>query len=72
MPKNIDVSSHQESFRRLNQIRAEALEHMRQAQRLAAERRDLIRILIDEGFSQADIAREMGVTRQAIQKMLAC
>ncbi len=24
------------------------------------------------GLSQADIARELGVTRQAIQKMLAC
>jgi predicted transcriptional regulator len=39
---------------------------------LAAERRELIRHLIEEGFSQADIARELGVTRQAIQKMLAC
>ena len=28
--------------------------------------------LIDEGVSQADIARELGVSRQAIQKMLAC
>ena len=36
------------------------------------QRRDLIRSLIDEGFSQADIAREMGITRQAVQKMLAC
>jgi transcriptional regulator with XRE-family HTH domain len=26
---------------------------------------------IAEGFSQAEIARELGVTRQAIQKMLA-
>jgi predicted transcriptional regulator len=30
-----------------------------------------MRQLIGEGFSQADIARELGVTRQAIQKMLA-
>lgn len=28
--------------------------------------------LIDEGVSQAAIARERGVSRQAIQKMLAC
>jgi DNA-binding XRE family transcriptional regulator len=27
--------------------------------------------LIDDGMSQADIARELGVSRQAIQKMLA-
>ena len=72
MAENADVSSHQEYFRRLNEIRAEALEHARRARQLAAERRDLIRSLIDEGFSQADIAREMGVTRQAVQKMLAC
>jgi biotin operon repressor len=27
--------------------------------------------LIDDGLSQADIARELGVSRQAIQKMMA-
>jgi predicted transcriptional regulator len=44
---------------------------MRLAQQFHAERRDLLRALIGEGFSQAEIARELGVTRQAIQKMLA-
>jgi predicted transcriptional regulator len=39
---------------------------------LASQRRELIRQLIEQGFSQADIARELGVTRQAVQKMLAC
>jgi DNA-directed RNA polymerase specialized sigma24 family protein len=66
------ATSHQENFERLRQVRAEALEHARKARELAAERRDLIRQLIGEGFSQADIARELGVTRQAIQKMLSC
>jgi DNA-binding NarL/FixJ family response regulator len=33
--------------------------------------RDILRGLVAEGFSQAEIARELGVTRQAIQKMLA-
>jgi DNA-directed RNA polymerase specialized sigma24 family protein len=66
------TTDHQQEFDRLRQVRAEALEHMRQAQRLARERRDMIRQLMDDGFSQADIARELGVTRQAIQKMLAC
>jgi DNA-binding XRE family transcriptional regulator len=66
------TTDHQQAFDRLRQVRAEALEHMRKAQQLARERRDLIRQLIDEGLSQADIARELGVTRQAIQKMLAC
>lgn len=71
MAKNPDVSAHQEAFRRLEDVRAEALKHARLAQQLAAERRDLIRGLIEDGFSQADIARELGVSRQAIQKMLA-
>ena len=72
MPRNADVSSYQDDFRRLKEIRGQALDHYRRAQQLAVERRDLIRSLINEGFSQADIAREMGVTRQAVQKMLAC
>lgn len=72
MPQSPDVSAHQETFQRLKETRAEALEHARLARQLAAERRDVIRGLIAEGFSQADIARELGVTRQAIQKMLAC
>jgi len=50
---------------------AKALEHYRLAQQYHAERRDLIRALIAKGFSQADIGRELGVTRQAVQKMLA-
>ncbi len=66
------AKDHQETLDRLRQVRAEALEHARKAQQLAAVRRDLIRQLIGDGFSQADIARELGVTRQAIQKMLAC
>jgi DNA-directed RNA polymerase specialized sigma24 family protein len=66
------TTQHREAFDRLRQVRADALEHARKARQLAAERRDLIRQLIGEGFSQADIARELGVTRQAIQKMLAC
>ena len=67
-----DTTGHQQDFDRLRQVRDEALEHTRQAQRLARERRDMIRQLLEAGFSQADIARELGVTRQAIQKMLAC
>ena len=54
------------------QVRNEAPEHARRARQLATERRDLIRALIAEGLSQADTARELGVSRQAIQKMLAC
>ncbi len=71
MTRNDVPSEHQETFRRLNEVRAEALKHARLAQQLASERRGIIESLIKDGYSQADIAREMGVTRQAVQKMLA-
>ena len=61
----------QDTIRRLKEVRAEALKHFRIAQDLARERRDLIRGLTNEGVSQAEIARELGVSRQAVQKMLA-
>jgi hypothetical protein len=61
----------QDTIRRLQEVRTEALKHARIAQDLARERRDLIRGLTEEGVSQAEIARELGVSRQAVQKMLA-
>jgi DNA-directed RNA polymerase specialized sigma24 family protein len=69
--KKADVSEHQQTFQHLREVRDEAVRHMRLAQQLHAERRDILRALIGEGFSQAEIARELGVTRQAIQQMLA-
>ncbi len=71
MTAHPDPAEYAEEFRHLKEARAQALEHYRLAQQFAAERRDLIRGLIGKGFSQADIGRELGVTRQAIQKMLA-
>jgi DNA-binding NarL/FixJ family response regulator len=71
MADNERAAEHAATFQRLNAIRAEALNHARLAQQLAAERRDIMQELIRAGFSQSDIAREMGVTRQAVQKMLA-
>jgi len=66
------VSSHdQDTFARLKKVRTEAIEHTKQARRLALERREIMLGLIEAGYSQADIARELGVTRQAIQKMLS-
>ena len=58
-------------FQRLNEVRATALEHARLARDLSRQRRTLIDELVDAGYSQSDIAREMGVSRQAVQKMLA-
>lgn len=69
--KKADISAHQETIKRLKEVRDEAVRHMRLAQQFHAERRDILRGLISEGLSQAEIARELGVTRQAIQKMLA-
>jgi CRP-like cAMP-binding protein len=66
------ASTHEESLRRIKEVRAQAIEHTKIARRLGAERRDLMLALIDQGVSQADIARELGVSRQAVQKMLAC
>ena len=62
---------HEEIYQRIKEVRAQAIEHSRQAQALARERRDLMQILINDGLSQSDIARELGVSRQSIQKMLA-
>jgi DNA-binding NarL/FixJ family response regulator len=69
--RNGDLGAHQQTFQRLKEVRKQALQHMRLAQQFHAERRDILRGLIDDGFSQAEIARELGVTRQAIQKMMA-
>jgi DNA invertase Pin-like site-specific DNA recombinase len=63
---------HRETIQRIKEVRAQAIEHTRKARELAAERRDLIRQLLDDGWSRADVGRELGVSRQAIQKMLAC
>lgn len=65
-------NAHQETFDRIRDARAEAIKHTKLARKFAAERRDLMQQLIGEGISQAEIARELGVSRQAIQKMLAC
>jgi DNA-binding NarL/FixJ family response regulator len=69
--KRIDSARHAELVEDLKGVRAAAIEHARAAQELAQQRRRLIESLLADGFSQADVARELGVTRQAIQKMVA-
>lgn len=66
-----DIAAFQETFGKVREVRAAAIEAYTRARELHAQRRDLLRTLIDAGFSQAEVARELGVTRQAIQKMLA-
>ncbi len=70
MSKHVESAAHAELVGRLKEVRASAVEHARAARELARERRRLIDALLAEGFSQADLARELGVTRQAIQKMV--
>ncbi|HEY2442598.1 MAG TPA: hypothetical protein VGI31_05650 [Streptosporangiaceae bacterium] len=67
-----DLSGYEPTLARIKEVRAQAIHHTRLARQFAIERRDLMQGLIDQGVSQADIARELGVTRQAIQKMMAC
>jgi DNA-directed RNA polymerase specialized sigma24 family protein len=69
--KHIESAAHTELFEELKRVRAAAIEHYLAAQQLNRQRRQLIDTLLAEGFSQADVARELGVTRQAIQKMMA-
>ncbi|KUJ55830.1 Homeodomain-like domain-containing protein [Streptomyces sp. 3212.3] len=66
-----DLSVHQPTLSRIKEAREQAIHHARLAQQFAAERRGLMQSLIAQGVSQADIARELGVSRQAVQKMLA-
>jgi transcriptional regulator with GAF, ATPase, and Fis domain len=71
MSKQAETAEHQEMIARLKEVRAAAIEAARRTTELALERRRMIEALLAEGFSQADLARELGVTRQAIQKMIA-
>jgi transcriptional regulator with GAF, ATPase, and Fis domain len=71
MSKQVETAEHQEMVARLKEVRAAAIAAMRRTAELARERRRIMEVLLAEGFSQADLARELGVTRQAIQKMIA-
>lgn len=64
-------SDDQDTFAHLKEVREAAIEHTKLARHLAVERREIMLGLIETGYSQADIARELGVTRQAVQKWLS-
>jgi DNA-directed RNA polymerase specialized sigma subunit len=57
-------------FDRLRKVRAEALHHARMSRKLAEKRRLMMHKLIEQGCTQSEIARELGVSRQAVQQML--
>ena len=69
--KLAETAEHQAMVARLKEVRAAAIEAARRMTELALERRRIMEALLAEGFSQSDLARELGVTRQAIQKMIA-
>jgi DNA-binding NarL/FixJ family response regulator len=71
MAQHFETEAHRQLLSHLKEVRAEAIAHARKARELSNQRRDLINTLLAEGFSQADLARELGVTRQSIQKMVA-
>lgn len=71
MGKQVETAEHRELVARLKEVRAAAIEAKRRMVQLAQERRRVMEALLAEGFSQSDLARELGVSRQAIQKMIA-
>lgn len=54
----------------IKEARAEAVEHFFKAKEASTRRSNLMLVLIKDGVSQSDIARELGVSRQAIKKMI--
>jgi DNA-binding NarL/FixJ family response regulator len=54
----------------IKEARAQAVEHYLKAKDASTRRSDLMLALIKDGVSQSDIARELGVSRQAIKKMI--
>jgi predicted DNA-binding protein YlxM (UPF0122 family) len=67
MPQTADFTA---EFDELRRVRAEALSHWAKAQEFHQKRKVMMNELIAKGFSQAEIARELGVSRQAVQKMM--
>jgi DNA-binding NarL/FixJ family response regulator len=60
----------EETLAAIKQARAEAVDFYFKAKEASTRRSDLILALIKDGVSQSDIARELGVSRQAIKKMI--
>jgi transcriptional regulator with GAF, ATPase, and Fis domain len=71
MGKQAETAEQHEMVARLKEVRTAAMAAAQRTAELARERRRIMAALLAAGFSQADLARELGVTRQAIQKMIA-
>jgi transcriptional regulator with GAF, ATPase, and Fis domain len=71
MGKQAETAEQHEMVARLKEVRTAAMAAAQRTAELARERRRIMAALLAAGFSQADLARELGVTRQAIQTMIA-
>jgi DNA-binding NarL/FixJ family response regulator len=64
------TAKQEEALAEIKEARALAVEHYFKAREASTRRSDLMLALIKDGVSQSDIARELGVSRQAIKKMI--
>jgi DNA invertase Pin-like site-specific DNA recombinase len=64
------TTEQEEALVAIKEARAQAVEHYLKAREASTRRSDLMIALIKDGVSQSDIARELGVSRQAIKKMI--
>jgi DNA-binding NarL/FixJ family response regulator len=64
------TAKQEEALVAIKAARAQAVEHYLKAKEASTRRSDLMLALIKDGVSQSDIARELGVSRQAIKKMI--
>jgi predicted transcriptional regulator len=64
------TANQEEALVAIKEARAQAVEHYLKAKEASSRRSDLMLALIKDGVSQSDIARELGVSRQAIKKMI--
>ena len=64
------TAKQEEALVAIKEARAQAVEHYLKAKEASTRRSDLMLALIKDGVSQSDIARELGVSRQAIKKMI--
>jgi DNA-binding NarL/FixJ family response regulator len=64
------TAKQEEALVEIKEARAQAIEHYVKAKEASTRRSDLMLALIKDGVSQSDIARELGVSRQAIKKMI--
>ena len=60
-----------DTFVALAQVRSALLESWQRTRDLSQERHRIMQRLLDRGYSYSDLARELGVSRQAVRKMFS-